>query len=147
MDFLEVLGYIAIGFFGIVGFVLTALAVGEYVGTQFKLFVPKVGKEIEVRKEHINAQGEAKKIRLAKKRAVKEAIKDKKMDNQINRIKTKANENFGEAVFELPPPPEPIYTEPLVHTPIPLEAPAPTAVPAPAAPTARPIIKAAPKVE
>jgi len=97
---METLGWIALGLVGVIGLILTLLAVFEYLAIQFSLFCSKVGKEVEVRKEHVNAKGEAKKQRLAKKREVQAKIADRVMQLRIDKMKIKANEKFGEEFFE-----------------------------------------------
>ena len=96
---METIGWVALGFFGLIGFVIAVLAVGEYFAIQFQLFGAKVGKEVEVRKEHVAAKAELKKERLAKKREIDGKIADKKLEIRLEKTKAKANEKFGENIF------------------------------------------------
>ena len=96
---MEVIGWIALGLVGLVGFIFAALAVSEYVAIQFTMFLNKVNKEVEVRKEHLAAKAELKKERLARKREVQAKIANTKLDIKLDKMKANANEKFGEKVF------------------------------------------------
>lgn len=88
------------GVFRACGFAIAIFAVCEYFAIQFSQFRFKVEKEVEVRKENIAAKAESKKQRLAKKRDVKDVINNKKLDLELEKTKAKANEKFGEEIFE-----------------------------------------------
>ena len=100
MEFMEVIGWIVLCLFALVGLAVGVLAIGEYILVQGRMLGSKVEKEVEVRKEHIAAKAESKKVRLAKKRAVDDVIADKKLEIRLAKTKLKANEAFGESVFE-----------------------------------------------
>ena len=92
---MDIIGYIAVGLFALVGLVLATAAVGEYIAVQYAIFASKVSKEVEVRKEHIAENAELKKARLAKKREVNGAIADRKLELKLEKTKAAASAKFG----------------------------------------------------
>ena len=98
---MEVVGWIALAFFGLIGFTIAGYAVVEFFTILFKTFAAKIESQMDVRKTHFEAAAELKKARLAKKRAAMDQIANKMLDKQIGGMQQKANDKLGYEAFEV----------------------------------------------
>ena len=92
---MEVVGWIALAFFGLIGFAIAGYAVFEYFAILFKTFAAKIKSQMDIRESHFQAQAELKKARLARKRAVMDKIANKKLDIQLGKMQERAGEKLG----------------------------------------------------
>ena len=93
---MEVFGWIALVVFAIIGLAIVVFALCEFFLVQLRIFSMKLGKELEVLREDIKASGELKKARLAKKRAAKDKLANRKLDVQIEKLQDKSDEKYGD---------------------------------------------------
>ena len=92
---MEVVGWVALAFFGLIGVAIAGYAVFEYFAILFKTFSAKVESQMSVRKSHYDAQAELKKARLARKREVMDRIANKKLDIQLGKMQERAGDKLG----------------------------------------------------
>ncbi|MCL2621493.1 MAG: hypothetical protein FWD32_00465 [Firmicutes bacterium] len=92
---METIGYIALGLFGCVGFLITLYAIIEFFTIQFSMFKLKVGTELDVKKEHLAGKTALRKVRLERKRQANDLIATKFLEYRIAKKNQKTDVKLG----------------------------------------------------
>ena len=101
---MEVFGWIILILFGLIGFGVIVYPLCEFLVVQIRVYHAKIAKELEVMREDINARGDLKRERLAKKRERKNKIAHKKLDMKLDSLQEKVDGKNPEKREEKPSP-------------------------------------------